>query len=260
MFHRTAIYVYHNSQIIQFCCKFTIRLISQAISRKHDIVSQLRLSMLKLQLQMVLPTCVTTVKVFDSASFAEIYRFPQDSVKLEKLLDQFRRYTNRRHADEEKWSPELRAYVVAQAVGPMGIDNEALTTFHFHERRFSNATPAQPMPSFPPFKAESARYCAHCQSMVHDGKGCIVRLLHVSMQIGLKLVNRCGFTPDWTTAFAGTLRHVLMLVRCWHSVRRHSVRLTARECRIQCYFAAVPVVWEYIISQITLQRIVTTRR
>ena len=127
-------------------------------------------------------------------------RFPQDSVKLQKLLDQFRRYTNRRHADEDKWSPELRAYVVAQAVGPMGIDNEALATFHFHERRFSNATPAQPMPSFPPFKAESVTYCAHCQSKVHDGKGCIVRLLHVSMQIGLKLVNRCGFIPDWKTA------------------------------------------------------------
>ena len=28
-----------------------------------------------------------------------------------------------------------------------------------------------------------------------------MRLLHVSMQIGLKLVNRCGFTPDWKTAF-----------------------------------------------------------
>jgi len=103
-------------------------------------------------MQMVLLTCETTVKVFGIASFGEIYRFPQDSAKLQKLLDQFRRYTDRRHADEDKWSPELRAYVVAQAVGPMGINNEALTTFHFDERRFSNATPAQPMPSFPYFQ------------------------------------------------------------------------------------------------------------
>ena len=97
-------------------------------------------------MQMVLPRCETALKVYDTAAFGEVYKFPQDSVKLQKLVDQFRRYTDRNHADENKWSSELKDYIVAQAVGPMGIDNEAIETFGFKERRWSNANPGQPMP------------------------------------------------------------------------------------------------------------------
>ena len=129
------------------------------------------------------------------------YNFPQYNAKLEKLIDQFRSYSDRNHNDEERWSSELKAYTVAQSVGPLGIDNEALRTFGFGERRFSNANPGQPMPPFPAFKAESATYCSHCQSRVHDSGGCIVCLLHMCKQIGLKLSNRCSFVPDWNDSF-----------------------------------------------------------
>ena len=104
-------------------------------------------------MQMVLPTCETALKVYDTAASGEVYRFPQDSAKLQKLIDQFRRYSDRKHNDEERWSSELKAYIVTHSVGPLGIDNEALRTFGFGERRFSNANPGQPMSPFPAFKA-----------------------------------------------------------------------------------------------------------
>ena len=90
---------------------------------------------------------------------------------------------------------------MGQVVGPLGIDNEALQTFGFGERRHSNANPGQPMPPFPAFKAESATYCSHCQSRMHDSGGCFVRLLHMCKQIGQKLSNRCSFVPDWIESF-----------------------------------------------------------
>ena len=82
-------------------------------------------------MQMVLPRCETALKVYDTAAFGDFYEFPRDSVKLQKLIDQFRRYSDRNHDDEQKWSPDLKAYIVGQAVGPLGIDNEALRTFGF---------------------------------------------------------------------------------------------------------------------------------
>ena len=155
-------------------------------------------------MQIVLPTCETALKVYDTAAFEEIYRFLQDSAKLHKFIDQFRSYSDRNHNDEDRWSSELKDYTVAQSVGPLGIDNEALRTFGFGECRFSNATPGQPMPPFPPFKAESATCCNHCQSKVHDSGGCIVRLLHMCKQMGLKLSHRCSFVPAWNDSFGNT--------------------------------------------------------
>ena len=208
-------------------------------------------------MQMVLPKCETALKDYDTAAFAEIYRFPQDSVKLQKLIDQVRRYTDRNHADEDKWSPELKAYIVAQSVGPMGIDNEALRTFHFHERRFSNATPGQPMPPFPPFKAESATYCTHCQSKVHDSGGCIVRLLHMCKQIGLKLSNRCSFVPDWNDSFGNRCMDIRPHVGPLLAQYEPSSSETYRERMVDTMLARMSV-WERTIFQITLQGIVTT--
>ena len=55
-------------------------------------------------MQMVLPKCETAMKVYDTFALGEIYKFPRDSVKLQKLIDQFRRYSDRHHDDEQKWS------------------------------------------------------------------------------------------------------------------------------------------------------------
>ena len=126
-------------------------------------------------MQKVLPRCETALKVYDTAAFGEVYTFPQDSVKLQKLIDQFRRYTDRSNADENKWSSELKDYIVAQAVGPMGIDNEAIETFGFKERRWSNANPGQPMP--PPFlrsreKAQLVALIVSQRSMTVLGASC----------------------------------------------------------------------------------------
>ena len=142
-------------------------------------------------MQMVLPRCETALKVYDTADFGVSYRFPQHSAKLQKLVNQFRKYSDRNHDDEENCSSELRNYIVGQAVGPRGIDNEALQTFGFGECPHSNANSGQPMPPFPPSKAESATYCSHCQSKMHDSGGCIVRLLNLCKQIGQKLSHRC---------------------------------------------------------------------
>ena len=68
-------------------------------------------------MHMVLPNCETALRVYDTAAFGEIYRFPQDSAKLQKLIDQFRRYSDSNHNDKEKWSSELKDYTVAQSVG-----------------------------------------------------------------------------------------------------------------------------------------------
>ena len=97
--------------------------------------------------------------------------------------------------------PELRNYIVGQAVGLLGINNEALQLFGFGECRQSNANPGQPMPPFPQFKADSATYCKYCQSKMHDSGGCIVHLLNLCKQIGQKLARRCLFVPDWIETF-----------------------------------------------------------
>ena len=97
-------------------------------------------------MQMVLPKCETSLKVYDTSEYGMFYRYPQNSQKLQKLIDQFREYSNRNHTTEADWSPALKDYIARQAVGPLGIDNEALRLFGFGESRNSNATPGQPMP------------------------------------------------------------------------------------------------------------------
>ena len=95
----------------------------------------------------------------------------------------------------------MKAYIVGQAFGPFGIDNEALRTFGFGEKRCSNVNPGQPMPPVPAIAAESYTYCSHCQSRMHDSGGCIVRSLHMSKEIGQKLSNRCSFVQGWSESF-----------------------------------------------------------
>ena len=52
-------------------------------------------------MQMVLPRFETALKVYDTAAFGEFYRFPQHSAKVQKLMNQFRRHSDRNHEDEE---------------------------------------------------------------------------------------------------------------------------------------------------------------
>ena len=113
------------------------------------------------------------------------------------------------------------------------------------------------MPPFPAFKAESATYCSHCQSKMHDSGGCIVRLLHMCKQIGQKLSSRCSFVPDWVESFGS---------RCMES-RPHAGPLLAQyepsssqayreRFLIQCYFAPRLSDWAFNILEMTQQSIV----
>ena len=58
--------------------------------------------------QMVLPRCETALKAHDTVAFGEFYRFPQHSAKLQKLMNQFRKYSDRNHDDEQNWSSEMK--------------------------------------------------------------------------------------------------------------------------------------------------------
>ena len=138
---------------------------------------------------MVLPKCETSLKVYDTAEFGLFYRYPQDSQKLQKLIDKFRECSNRNHTTEADWATALRDYIARQAVGPLGIDNEALRFFVFGDCRNSNATPGQPVPTFSPLKADSATNCRYCQSKMHDSAGCIVYLLSLCKK---KSANACS--------------------------------------------------------------------
>ena len=152
-------------------------------------------------MQMVLPRCETSLKLYDTVVFGEHYKFPENEVKLQKIIEQFRRYTDRDLTDTSTWTDAVTESVVAQALGPMGLDNEALEKFGFQDKRWSNANPAQPTPTFSPFKATSVIRCNHCDSNLHDGAGCIVNLMFLCKDIGEKLVTRCTYEASWKDCF-----------------------------------------------------------
>ena len=92
-------------------------------------------------IQIVFPKCEASLRVYETTEFGLYMRFPQHHQKLQKLIDQYREYTDRDQTAEVVWSATLKDYVAAQAVGPPGIDNEALHMLRYGDSRHSNAIP-----------------------------------------------------------------------------------------------------------------------
>lgn len=98
------------------------------------------------------------------------------------------------------------------------------------------------MPSFPPSKADSALFCNYCQSNLHSGDGCVVKLLSTCKEIREKLENRCNLTPHWWTSLCKRmLTEGHKLVQHWHNVNR--CLSVVRECLALCDSVSRRNVW-----------------